>query len=220
MRSNIRQDAQERVLLNQDHIRFEILKTCGQARRGRLETARGVVDTPAFMPVGTQGTVKAITPEAVRDTGSQMILSNTYHLYLRPGMEVIERFGGLHRFMHWDGPILTDSGGYQVFSLAGLRKISEEGVEFQSHIDGSKHFLSPEKVVDIQSTLGSDILMVLDECPAPDKNQEYVNASLERTTRWAGRCRDHRRRLLEQGRPVGALFGIVQGGFYPGLRRK
>ncbi|MBM4371635.1 MAG: tRNA guanosine(34) transglycosylase Tgt [Deltaproteobacteria bacterium] len=181
------------------------------ARRGRLLTRRGEVETPVFMPVGTAGTVKGILPWMLRDTGARIILGNTYHLYLRPGLEVVEKLGGLHRMMAWDGPILTDSGGYQVFSQAGLRKIAENGVRFRSHIDGSQHELTPEKAIAIQETLGSDIMMVLDECPPAGADPRYVAASVERTTRWAERC-------LAARTSSAALFGILQGGTVPELR--
>lgn len=166
----------------------------------------GVIETPIFMPVGTKATVKAMTPEELQAIGSQIILSNTYHLYLRPGHELIAKAGGLHRFMHWDGPILTDSGGFQVFSLGELRKITEEGVAFQSHNDGSRHFISPEKAVEIQTALGSDIMMAFDECAPYPADREYVKKSLERTTRWAKRCKEAHWNTEKQ-----ALFGIVQG---------
>jgi len=166
------------------------------------------------MPVGTQATVKAMTPEELVEVGSQIILANTYHLYLRPGHDLVRRMGGLHRFMHWDRPILTDSGGFQVFSLGELRKISEEGVQFRSHIDGSKHFISPEVSVAIQEALGSDIAMCFDECPPYPAEYDYVKKSLELTTRWARRCKEAHRR------PDQALFGIVQGGMHPELRRE
>ncbi|HNT57776.1 MAG TPA: tRNA guanosine(34) transglycosylase Tgt [Syntrophales bacterium] len=185
-----------------------------KARLGLMKTAHGLVQTPAFMPVGTQGTVKGLLPETVRELGAQMILANTYHLYLRPGHRLIEDMGGLHRFMNWPGPILTDSGGFQVHSLAGLRKISEEGVLFQSHIDGSRHVLTPEKAVEIQESLGSDIMMCFDECTPYSADHDYARKSMERTLRWAKRCRDARK----TGR--GALFGIIQGGMYPDLREK
>lgn len=182
------------------------------ARLGRLVTAHGVVETPAFMPVGTQGTVKAILPRDLKEMGCQILLGNTYHLYLRPGAELVRELGGLHRFMGWDGPILTDSGGYQVFSLGAMRKLSEEGVRFQSHLDGSTHLLTPEKVVAIQEALGSDIAMVLDECIPHDATRDYVQDSTERTLRWAERCLRARRREDQ------LMFGIVQGGLYGDLR--
>jgi queuine tRNA-ribosyltransferase len=184
------------------------------ARLGRITTARGVVETPIFMPVGTQATVKAMTPEELKEVGASIILANTYHLFIRPGHELIGRRGGLHRFMHWDGPILTDSGGFQVFSLGDLRKISEEGVTFQSHLDGSRHVITPERAVEIQETLGADIMMCFDECPPYPAEYGYVEASTARTGRWARRCKDARRR------PDLALFGIVQGGMHRELRRR
>ncbi|GAB6064202.1 tRNA guanosine(34) transglycosylase Tgt [Deferrisoma palaeochoriense] len=184
------------------------------ARRGRLHLAHGTVETPAFMPVGTQATVKAMTPEELEALGAEIILGNTYHLYLRPGCEVIRAFGGLHRFMHWDRPILTDSGGFQVFSLGPLRKVREEGVEFQSHLDGSRHLLTPEKVVEIQEVLGSDVMMVLDECPPHTAERPYLEESLARTHRWAERS------LGARTRPELALFAILQGGVDPELRRR
>ena len=185
------------------------------ARRGSLETPHGVIETPVFMPVGTQATVKAMIPEELKEIGSQIILSNTYHLYLRPGHKLIEKAGGLHKFMNWDRPILTDSGGFQVFSLQDNRKITEEGVMFQSHIDGSRHFLSPEKAVEIQNSLGSDIMMSFDECAPWPSEHDYVKKSLERTTRWAARCKEAQKNTDKQ-----ALFGIVQGGGYEDLRRQ
>ncbi len=182
------------------------------ARLGRLVTAHGEVETPAFMPVGTLGSVKALSPRDLEEIGCRMILANTYHLYLRPGVEVIRDLGGLHRFMGWRGSILTDSGGYQVFSLGALRKITEEGVHFQSHLDGSSHFLTPEKVVEIQEDLGSDIAMVLDECIPHPAEREYVKLSTQRTVRWAERSLGARKRNDQ------ALFGIIQGGMYEDLR--
>jgi queuine tRNA-ribosyltransferase len=195
---------------------FELLKECAQtgARLGRLNTPHGTIDTPVFMPVGTQATVKTMTPEELKDLGTEVILSNTYHLYLRPGDELIKRAGGLHRFMNWDRPVLTDSGGYQVFSLGPLRKITEEGVTFKSHIDGSTHFISPERAVEIQMNLGSDIAMVFDECPPYPCTYEYAKNSLERTTRWAKRCQQVHN-LEEQ-----VQFGIVQGGAFEDLRKQ
>ncbi|EHJ46733.1 Queuine tRNA-ribosyltransferase [Solidesulfovibrio carbinoliphilus subsp. oakridgensis] len=186
----------------------------GNARTGCLTTAHGDVETPIFMPVGTQGTVKSLCPTDLHDLKAQIILGNTYHLYLRPGDELVAKLGGLHRFMGWDGPILTDSGGFQVFSLSGLRQIAEEGVTFSSHIDGSRHLFSPEKVIAIQQNLGSDIMMVLDECVPYGADRAYTEKSLALTTRWARRCR--------QAHPGGhrgqLLFGIVQGGFFKDLR--
>ncbi len=184
------------------------------ARSGSLTTPHGPIETPIFMPVGTQATVKAMTPEELCAVGAQIILANTYHLYIRPGHELVERLGGLHRFMHWDRPILTDSGGFQVFSLGELRKISEEGVRFQSHLDGSYHFISPERAIAIQESLGGDIIMCFDECPPYPADHDYVRRSAELTTRWAGRCLDAKRRDDQ------ALFGIVQGGMYRDLRER
>jgi queuine tRNA-ribosyltransferase len=186
----------------------------GAPRTGKLVTAHGEVETPIFMPVGTQGTVKSLCPTDLHDLKAQIILGNTYHLYLRPGDELVARLGGLHRFMGWDGPILTDSGGFQVFSLSGLRQITEEGVTFSSHIDGSKHLFSPEKVISIQRNLGSDIMMVLDECVPFGADRAYTEKSLGLTTRWAARCRQAQP-ALERGQ---LLFGIVQGGFFKDLR--
>jgi len=186
---------------------------CG-ARTGKITTPHGEVSTPAFMPVGTQGAVKALTPEQVRGLGAEIILGNAYHLYLRPGHRLIAAQGGLHRFMNWDGPILTDSGGFQIYSLAALRTITEEGAAFQSHIDGSSHFLSPETAVEIQEALGSDIMMCLDECiPYPAARKE-AEAALGRTARWAARCKSSRRNHSQ------AIFGIIQGGVYTDLRRR
>jgi queuine tRNA-ribosyltransferase len=193
---------------------FDLKKSDGQARRGTLTTGRGAIETPAFMPVGTAATVKAMTPEAVADTGAQIILGNTYHLMLRPGAERIERLGGLHKFMNWAGPILTDSGGFQVMSLSQLRKISENGVEFQSHIDGSRHELTPESSMDIQRMLGADITMAFDECtPYPATKPETLE-SMELSMRWAKRSKNSFRIRNGYG-----LFGIVQGGVYEDLRQ-
>ena len=194
---------------------FTVLKkdSNSRARLGRLVTSHGVIETPAFMPVGTQGTVKAVLPRDLREMGCQILLGNTYHLYLRPGHETIRNLGGLHSFMGWDGPILTDSGGYQVFSLAARRKISEQGACFQSHLDGSTHLLTPEKAVEIQEALGSDIAMVLDECIPHDAGRRYVRDSTERTLRWAERCQRAR------GRKDQLMFGIIQGGMHEDLRR-
>jgi queuine tRNA-ribosyltransferase len=195
---------------------FEIIKkdAFSKARLGRVETDHGSFTTPAFLPVGTQGSVKSLTPEELVEIGVEAILGNTYHLYLRPGHETIGRLGGLHAFIHWERPILTDSGGFQIFSLGSLQKVSEEGVIFQSHLDGSSHFLTPEKVVEIQKTLGTDIAMVLDECVPYPSPYEYVKASVEQTSRWAKRCLQVKR----EGDP--ALFAIVQGGVYRDLREK
>ena len=198
-------------------ITYELLhvdKTTG-ARRGVVHTPHGDIQTPVFMPVGTQATVKSLTPEELKEVNAQIILSNTYHLFLRPGHELIEEAGGLHKFMNWDRPILTDSGGFQVFSLGQLRKISEDGVEFQSHLDGSKKFLSPEKVMEIENSLGADIIMAFDECCPYPSTYEYTKKSMERTTRWAKRCKEAHNREKDQG-----LFGIIQGGFYKDLREK
>ncbi len=198
-------------------IRYELIKECAQtgARLGRLHTPHGIIETPIFMPVGTQATVKAMTPEELKEMEAQIILSNTYHLYLRPGHDLVKEAGGLHKFMNWDRPILTDSGGFQVFSLGDLRKITEEGVTFQSHLDGSKHFLSPEKVMEIENALGADIIMAFDECAPYPAEHDYVKKSLERTTRWAVRCKEAHTNTENQ-----ALFGIVQGGMYRDLREQ
>ena len=195
---------------------FELLATdpSSQARRGRLHTAHGVVETPVFMPVGTQGTVKAMSPAELEELGCQILLGNTYHLNDRPGMEIIENAGGLHRFMGWDHAILTDSGGFQVFSLTKLRKVTERGVEFRSHNDGARHFLGPVEAMAIQRTLGSDIAMVFDECPPYPCEPEYACKSVDRTLTWAALC-------AQQPRAGGQLvFGIVQGGVYPELRAR
>jgi len=186
----------------------------GRARLGLLHTPHGTVETPVFMPVGTQATVKTMTPEEVRDVGGRLILSNTYHLYLRPGQELVREAGGLHRFMNWSGPILTDSGGFQVFSLGPLRKVSEEGVTFRSHIDGSEHFFSPEKAMEIQMALGSDIAMAFDECAPYPCSYEYALEALNRTSHWAERC------LAVHCLENQGVFGIVQGGVFPDLRKK
>ncbi len=185
------------------------------ARRGRMTTRRGVVETPVFMPVGTQATVKGMLPEALEEIGAQIILGNTYHLFLRPGHELVRDLGGLHDFMHWSGPILTDSGGFQVFSLGELRKISEEGVAFQSHLDGSRQLLTPESSIEIQEALGADIIMAFDECIPHPAERDYIARSTERSGRWARRCREARQ--VDDG---AALFGIVQGGMHPDLRRQ
>jgi len=195
-----------------ERLKFELTAHDGNARRGRLTTRRGIIETPVFMPVGTAGTVKAVDPQELADSGYGIILGNTYHLMLRPGVEVVAAHGGLHRFMGWEGSILTDSGGYQVFSLAPLRKLSDEGVTFQSHIDGSRHELTPEKAVGIQEALGADIMMVLDECPAHDAGEPYHREACRRTTHWAERC------LKARTGAGGALFGIVQGGVSVELR--
>jgi queuine tRNA-ribosyltransferase len=193
-------------------VRFEVLATAGAARRGRLTFDRGEVDTPAFMPVGTYGTVKAMTPEELAGSGAQILLGNTFHLMLRPGMEVIGRHAGLHRFMHWERPILTDSGGFQVFSLGQLRKISEEGVRFRSPVDGSPVFLSPEVSMGVQRALGADIVMIFDDCTPYPADEGRVRASMELSLRWAARSRE------AHGDNPAALFGIVQGGMHEHLR--
>ncbi len=194
-------------------MQFKIIKTDNYARLGKIAASRGVINTPAFMPVGTNATVKAMTPGEMKELGTEVLLSNTYHLYLRPGHDIIRDVGGLHRFMQWDGPILTDSGGFQVFSLAKLRKIKDDGVEFRSHIDGSLHFLTPELVMDIQGALGSDIAMVFDECTPYPADKEYALNSLMLTTAWARRCK-------EAKNDNQALFGIVQGGMFRDLRKQ
>ena len=195
--------------------RFTLIKkdSRSEARLGRLETAHGMIETPCFMPVGTQGTVKAVLPRDLKEMGCQILLGNTYHLHVRPGAELIKELGGLHKFMGWDGPILTDSGGYQVFSLGATRKLSEEGVRFQSQLDGSYHMLTPEKVVEIQEKLGSDIAMILDECIPHHADRDYVRSSTERTVRWAERC------LRARASKDQLLFGIIQGGMHEDLRR-
>ncbi len=197
-------------------MHFKITRQCQQtaARTGELNTAHGLIQTPAFMPVGTQGTVKAVTVEELEDMGQGLILSNCYHLFLRPGVEMIARHGGLHRFMNWRGAILTDSGGFQIFSLGGLRKLDDRGVAFTSHIDGTTHFLTPERVTRLQNMLGSDIAMVLDQCPPYPAEREEVVAAVKRTTLWAHRCKAAHLREDQ------ALFGIVQGGIYEDLRRQ
>lgn len=197
-------------------FRFEILHTCTQsgARTGILHTPHGPVLTPLFMPVGTLASVKFVSPEELKAIGSQIILSNTYHLWLRPGEEIVRKAGGLHKFMNYDGPILTDSGGFQVFSLADTRKIKEEGVHFKSHLNGEALFLSPEKAIDIQNALGADIIMSLDECPPYPSTHDYMKASVDRTTRWAKRGQDHHKNDQQM------LFGIVQGGEFEDLRER
>lgn len=198
-------------------IQYELIKKDSKtkARRGVIHTLRGDIQTPVFMPVGTQATVKAMRPEQVEESGAEIILANTYHLFLRPGHELIKEAGGLHKFMNWHRPILTDSGGFQVFSLKGLRKITEEGVTFQSYIDGSKHILTPEKAVEIQTALGSDIMMTFDECPPYPADKAYVKKSLDMTNRWLQRCKDAHWNHGKQ-----ALFGIMQGGMYYDLRKE
>ena len=195
-------------------MRFELLKTEGHARRGRLHLQHGVVETPIFMPVGTYGTVKALTPEELRKAGAQIILGNTFHLWLRPGTDIIGKFGGLHDFMHWNGPILTDSGGFQVWSLSELRKLTEEGVHFASPVNGDKVFLSPEKSIEIQNALNADIVMQFDECTPYPATPEQARKSMELSARWAARCK------ATHGDNPNALFGIVQGGMHVDLRRE
>src|SRR5579862_5890475 len=200
-------------------MKFELLtkdpKT--RARRGRLQTSHGVIETPVFMPVGTQATVKSMTPPQLKDLNVEILLCNSYHLYLRPGHQTIAQLGGLHRFMAWDRPILTDSGGFQVFSLSELRNISDEGVRFQSHLDGSTHFLTPETAVDIQTALGSDIMMILDDCLAYPSDHFEADKSMRRSLVWAERCKQHFHKTENTQQN---LFGIVQGGIYPDLRQE
>ncbi len=206
---------------------FEVTHRNGLARRGELRTAHGVVQTPAFMPVGTRGAVKAVTQRQLEEIGAEIILGNTYHLYLKPGDSLIARCGGLHRFIAWDRPILTDSGGFQIFSLAPMRRITEEGAEFRSHLDGSRHLMTPERATDIQAQLGSDIAMVLDECIASPAGIELARAAMLRSARWARRARTRLLQLRDDPasaggvvvtHPAQAQFGIVQGGIYPALR--
>ncbi|MGQ0621374.1 MAG: tRNA guanosine(34) transglycosylase Tgt [Panacagrimonas sp.] len=195
-------------------MQFKLLTSDGPARRGRLQFARGPVETPTFMPVGTYGTVKGLTPEEVFQTGAQIVLGNTFHLMLRPGEETIRQLGGLHRFMNWSGPILTDSGGFQVWSLSGLRKITEEGVKFASPVNGDRIFLSPERSIEVQRALGADIVMQFDECTPHPATEKQAHKSMEMSARWAQRCK-----AVMQVGPSQALFGIVQGGMYENLRR-
>ena len=198
-------------------VTYELLHVCKQtgARRGVIHTPHGDIQTPIFMPVGTQATVKSLTPEELKEeVKAQIILSNTYHLYLRPGQEIVKEAGGLHKFMKWNKPILTDSGGFQVFSLSSLRKISEEGVEFHSHLDGSEHIFTPESVMKIEEDLGADIIMAFDECCPYPSTYEYTKKSMERTTRWAKRCNKAHKTENQ------ALFGIIQGGFFEDLREQ
>jgi queuine tRNA-ribosyltransferase len=192
---------------------FKILKKDGSARRGTLTTKRGVINTPAFMPVGTLGTVKAMSTDELKDMGAEIVLGNAYHLYLRPGHEVVSTLGGIHRFMNWNGPVLTDSGGFQVFSLSTFRKIEQKGVEFRSHLDGSLHFIGPVEAMKIQGLLDADIAMTFDECIPYPATYEYTSQSIELTAEWAKTCKEHR----NNGQ---ALFGIVQGGIYKDLREK
>jgi queuine tRNA-ribosyltransferase len=213
--------------LSKSSFRFRVTATDGSARAGVFATAHGDVETPAFMPVGTQGAVKGVTHRDLEHLGAQILLSNTYHLFLRPGDDLIARRGGLHRFIGWSKPILTDSGGYQVFSLAARRSIGEEGVRFQSHIDGTSHLLTPERVCDIQAQLGSDVAMVLDECLAHPAEEGAARASMQRTLRWARRARNRMEEIRTRSpsgvvvtNPHQAQFGIVQGGVYPELRQE
>jgi len=195
---------------------FRLIQTCPDsgARAGELITPHGRVSTPVFLPVGSQGAVKTLTPEEIKDIGIAMVVANTYHLYLRPGISVIEKMGGLHKFMGWDRAILTDSGGYQVFSLSSLRQVSDEGIIFRSHIDGSEHHITPESIIQFQETLGADIIMVLDECPAHDDSFEKVQRAMSRTHQWAERCQKCQKPSDQ------ALYAIVQGGIFPQLRRQ
>ncbi len=206
------------VILPESGAAFRVEGSDGRARAGVLEVDRGKVPTPCFMPVGTQGTVKSLTPEDLSGIGAGIVLANTYHLFLRPGLDVMREVGGLHRFMHWDGPILTDSGGFQVFSLARINRVDDEGVTFQSHIDGSRHLLTPERVVEIQSALGSDIMMALDECPPGQADRATAAEALERTLLWLGRCRARHAELRDAGESPGLMFPIVQGASYADLR--
>jgi queuine tRNA-ribosyltransferase len=194
-------------------MKFTLEHADGKARACLLETDRGIIHTPSFMPVGTIGTVKAMSPDELKEMGAEIILNNTYHLYLRPGHEIIKKLGGIHTFMNWDRPVLTDSGGFQVYSLSALRKIEDDGVHFKSHLDGSMHFLGPKEAMEIQQALGSDIAMVLDDCTPYPSTYEYAFNSLYRTIRWAEQCKE----LQREGQ---ALFGIVQGSLFEGLREK
>lgn len=196
-------------------VKYEFIKSCKQtgARLGRVHTPHGSFDTPSFMPVGTQATVKGMSSHEMDEIGAQIILSNNYHLYLRPGTEIIHEAGGIHNFMKWDKPVLTDSGGFQVFSLSNMRDIKEEGVTFKSHIDGSKHFFSPEEATRFQNLIGADIIMAFDECTPYPCDHDYAKKSLERTSRWAKRCKDTHKDIEKQ-----SLFGIIQGGTYKDLR--
>ena len=200
----------------ENNFEFEVLHVCKQsgARVGRLKTPHGIIETPVFMPVGTQATVKGILPEQLNELGAQIILSNTYHLFLRPGDETIKNAGGLHKFMHWDKPILTDSGGFQVFSLSDLRKVTDEGVEFRSHLSGEKFFITPEKCMQIQNNLGSDIIMAFDECTKPGVSHKEAEKACERTTKWLERCYNAQKNEKQM------LFPIVQGNFFKDLEKK
>lgn len=199
--------------MKSDTFLFELENTDGRARKGSFSTPHGLLQTPVFAPVGTAATVKAITPKQLTELDSSLILANSYHLYLRPGDEIVAEMGGLHKFMGWSGPILTDSGGFQVFSLGGTNKIGPDGVTFKSHIDGSTHLFTPEKVIRIQENLGADIIMAFDDCPTPN-DRDVVTAAVERTHRWLEKC------FTAKSRPDQALFGIVQGGVFPDLREK
>ncbi|NCO83066.1 MAG: tRNA guanosine(34) transglycosylase Tgt [Nitrospirae bacterium CG_4_10_14_3_um_filter_44_29] len=206
-------------------MKFELLGKDANARLGVITTKRGVINTPAFMPVGTQATVKAMSPDELKEIGAEIVLCNTYHLYLRPGHKTISSLGGLHKFMNWDKPVLTDSGGFQVFSLSALRSISENGVQFRSHLDGSMHFIGPDEAMEIQSALGSDICMAFDECTPYPASYDYAVKSLELTTKWARRCKEYEMQNSAIGNrqsafPGQALFGIIQGGIYKDLRKR
>ena len=201
--------------MDEKQFNFQIEVTDGKARAGRMRTPHGMIETPVFMPVGTQASVKAMDPRSLKEVGASVILGNTYHLMLRPGHETIRKLGGLHGFMSWDRPILTDSGGYQVFSLAKLREVKEEGALFYSHIDGEKILLSPEKSIAVQQALGADIIMCFDECPAYPATEKEIQSSLELSLRWAKRSK-----LAQTTTSHQALFGIIQGGMYPSLRRQ
>ena len=203
-------------LMTSNASHFSLAATENSARAAELHTGHGVLPTPIFMPVGTAGSVKALAPDDLTAVGARIILGNTYHLYLRPGDELIARRGGLHGFAAWNGPILTDSGGFQIFSLSGLRKITEQGVEFRSHLDGSRHFFTPEKVVNIQRNLNSDIMMALDECVPYSADRAYTERSLKLTTSWAERCRA----AYAPGQAHNLLFAITQGGFFRDLRER
>lgn len=198
-------------------VTYELIKKSSEtgARLGKVHTPHGTFDTPVFMPVGTQAAVKAMSPRELKEIGAKIILSNTYHLYMRPGHELVKQAGGLHGFMNWDGAVLTDSGGFQVFSLCDLRKITDDGVTFKSHLDGSSHFITPEKAIEIENALGADIIMAFDECAPYPSEHEYAKEAMERTTRWAKRCKEAHRNTEKQ-----ALFGIVQGVTYKDLREE
>ena len=211
------------MLKQLDMFELKQISKKSAARRGELVTEHGIIQTPFFMTIATRGAVKTLTTEEVKTLGAQIILSNTYHLNIRPGPALLEKVGGLHSFMNWQGPILTDSGGYQVFSLAKMRKVTKDGVTFKDELSGDKHFLTPEKVVDIQRSIGSDIMMVLDECPAWPCSEPEMEKSIALTTAWAKRAYDHRQKLIEEGQIKAGrhkLFGIVQGGTYLDLRKK